>query len=768
MTQPESPCDRKGTPVSYRNGAMQKYADLFARSRTLVAAFVAAVSVIAFVGLSRIEFDDIPRNIFASDDAAFAQVLELFDDFGSDDNELLILAESDDWFAADAVEALRTIATEAREIVGVDEVVWFGDVLVFDNSVMPRPLLPVGTTDETALGRARELASEHALIRGQLLSEDGKVALVFVRLRDELVGISEIEPAVASIRSLAQRWNAELRGSDGAKRVHVTGIPPIRVDVYHTIQFDQIRFPLIGGAFCILLSLFLFRSVGAVMCTSIPPVIGAMWAFGFIGLTGSKLDLLSGILSMLVIVIGLTDAIHLVIDVRQSRASGMSALDSAVDAIRHLGVPCALTSLTTAVGFGSLSLADVPAIRHFGLLAAGAVAMGFLAVITLTPLMAALVSDVGTSRASGEGKGASPWTRCAAPVARFVTSHPLVVSIVGVVSTLCLLALSLGLTPENRLTEALPREEAYEGLMLAEEAFGGVLPNYALVEWDDSVEFGSAAWFATIDAIEALFEGVGHGSPPLSIATIIDAVPGGRARAPLVVAALPPQVARRFVRPDLQRALVVVRVADLGSDETNPVFERLRDGLEEIERAHTGFDLALTGTDVVARTNINRMIDDLVRSLVFAALIIFAVIALEFRSLRVGAMSLLPNLFPLVLVGGALRLAGQPLLMAHAVLFTVLLGLAVDDTIHFLSRLRRVERGAKVPRSREVVVTAYLAVGRAILITTLILFVGFLTIALSSVPTNKYFALTACLGLIGALLGDLVFLPALACLRRPK
>jgi len=122
-------------------------------------------------------------------------------------------------------------------------------------------------------------------------------------------------------------------------------------------------------------------------------------------------------------------------------------------------------------------------------------------------------------------------------------------------------------------------------------------------------------------------------------------------------------------------------------------------------------------------------------------------------------VSLVPNLFPLVLVAGVLALAGVPLQMGSAVLFSVLLGLAVDDTIHFLSRLRRERR--KGIEHLAALRSTFLTVGKAIAITTVILMAGFGVVVFSEVPTNRLFAVLLVTGLLGALLGDLILLPAM-------
>ncbi len=252
---------------------------------------------------------------------------------------------------------------------------------------------------------------------------------------------------------------------------------------------------------------------------------------------------------------------------------------------------------------------------------------------------------------------------------------------------------------------------------------------------------------------------------PLSYLNLLDALPGGRANSAARVL-IPKDVSRRLAREDLRRALVIAAVPDGPTEVMQPLFRSIRDGLAKLGQQHPGVGFQLTGTDVVARASVNGMISDLAVSLAFAALLIFGVISLEFRSLRLGLISLLPNLFPLALVGGVLYALGRPLQMSSAVLFTVLLGLAVDDTIHFLSRYRRELHSS--PNVEHAVRSAFFSVGRAIVITTLVLMLGFGCLAFSAVPLNQLFAGLACLGLAGALLGDLLLLPALLVLFEKK
>ncbi len=731
---------------------MEFLAGFFERRVLAIAGFALVATAFAILGLTRLGFNDVPREIFASDDLVFERLLALYEEFGSDDNDVLVVLECDDWFRSGPASALQRLTSELEALDSVESAFSLASVLDFSSGLIPQSLLPIGNASPERFLRARERSLRHPLVPGRLLSEDGRTALCIVRLAGGALGIEQVLPSMESIRKTIDVTLAEYEGL----RVRMTGVPVIRVDIYRSIQREQRLFTAVGASVCALLGWFLFRSLRAVIAVTIPPACGALWALGSIGLLGQELDILGSVLPTLVIVIGFTDCVHLMIDARISLGEGRSRLQAAADAIRHVGLPCALTSVTTAIGFGSLAFSDIPTIRAFGEFAALSVVIAFLAVITIMPLMVWLVGDVGATKAEDRSDRESDGR--AGALIDFVLAHARSVSLIGLGCTLVMLLLGAQLRPENRLTESLPRGEAYWALQHCQDVFGGILPAYVVCEWEEGLELSSPQVLGALGKVEDLLEAQDVGRPT-SILTLLRSVPGGMESPLETLRRLPTSITRGFLRADLRKSLVAAPVPDEGTERMAPLFGDIQEGLLAIQKMHGGITLYLSGTDYVARSNINRMITGLSKSLGVAALLIFLVIALEYRSWFLGLVSLVPNLFPLVVVAGVLAVSGMPLQMGSAVLFSVLLGLAVDDTIHFLSRLRReLARGLD---PHEALRSSFLTVGKAICITTVILIAGFGVVAFSEVPTNRLFAALIGVGLFAALLGDLVLLPAL-------
>ncbi len=202
-----------------------------------------------------------------------------------------------------------------------------------------------------------------------------------------------------------------------------------------------------------------------------------------------------------------------------------------------------------------------------------------------------------------------------------------------------------------------------------------------------------------------------------------------------------------------------MRVEDLGIAKYQPVFERVSSRFKELDTKHEGFTFHLTGEPVRRSDALYTIVMDLVKSLGTASVIIFIVLTLVYRSLRLGLLTVIPNMFPLMFTGAVLAFTGQPLNVAAVCSFTVCLGIAVDDTIHFLTRYQ-IERqaGKGVEESLR---TSFTMVGTVLVTTTLILVSGFSTVLFSDLAGHRAFALMAVCTIAAALVGDLLFLPAM-------
>jgi len=249
---------------------------------------------------------------------------------------------------------------------------------------------------------------------------------------------------------------------------------------------------------------------------------------------------------------------------------------------------------------------------------------------------------------------------------------------------------------------------------------------------------------------------------PFSLLNLLLALPHRKNRpwtAVKYLDSVPEDVVGRLVQRKLRKAVVNVQTPDLGARALAPVYATVDAELRQLEKRYPGFRLSLTGTTVVASRNVNLMIVDLARSLALAAVVIFAVISISYRSVRIGLISILPNALPLAGAAVVLLLRGGSLEVAAVTTFSVCLGIAVDDTIHLISRYCVEKQHSR--DTHEAVKWAASKVGVALTVTTLTLVGGFGAGLLSELPAIRLFSLLASVALITALGAGVLILPAL-------
>ena len=682
-------------------------------------------------------------------------------DFGDDGSSLLLLidrlGQQGDLFDAQAARALRLVLATVRDQPEVARAFAFDQVPVHQFGLFKSELLPAPDASPSRFASARQRALDNPIVAGNLLSEDARTAAVSIALKP--IPRGEAREALRRIDDAAKAAAANT-----PLRTRLIGGIPVQLARHDALDSEQRRFLVIGFGLAIALALLLFRGVSAALVVIIPVAVGVLWTLGLLGFTGVKLGGLSQIvMPILLSMIGFTNAAHLALGVRREIESGLSRRDAIPAALSKLLKPCALSALTTAIGFGSLFVAEASMIKDFGRDCAIGTTLMFISVIVLVPMLAAspLGASLGLSRptphaSSHEGRMRDFFSDIIATV---IARAP---AVVGVSVLLCggFAWLAMGLRPDIRVRPMLPDgSDVQTGLAHADEAIGGIQVVRIAVDWDESA---TEIPFDVINKVETVVENEPLLTRPLSVNTIIDAAPAAAkiwAPREQILEEVPPEMLAPFYRPDIRRAVINARAQDLGVAKYATVYDRLDARLEKLQAEHPGYQFRLTGGGVDWHRYLHRMVTDLALSLSVAAGVILLVITLAYRSLRVGLIAVLPNLFPLLACAGGLAFFGKPLSLEIVCAFTICLGIAADDSIHFLSRFRA-ERAAGASLDNALSVS-FIRVGHVLLVTTLVMVAGIGSILMSSLPMYRSFATIASATLAAALIADLIVLPAL-------
>lgn len=682
--------------------------------------------------------------------------------FSVADANAIVVVEAEDFFTPVASKAMRHVVQKLEDTPYVRSVVWMDRLPILNIFGLPEPLLPRETASEIRFANARKKALANPLVKGQMLSEDGKTLLLLVNF--DFFYIETNEDCVAGLRRIAEAAVAEVT-DDGEFDVQfsVTGNTPLYLAFRSQHEASLLKYQIIGYGMIALMALILFRGLPAVIIVAVAPALGVFWTLGLLPYFGVENNPFNDvILPVLVSLVGLTDGVHLMVHIRKLRASGLSPRDAAREGVREVGLACALTSLTTAIGFGSLVLAQHETVRDFGFCCVIGVVCTFVSVVTAIPLLCS--SWLGRNVHRGLEKSLIDTNLAKiGNIVEFILQRTRTFSWLGIAVTLILFGVSLTLKPDKRRVEGMPvNAEPVIALAKMDKAMGGLEIAEVHVTWTDNVASDDGEVLDVVTEVDDLLnteELVGH---PLSIRSLSDALPGeGKPTDRMaMLELLPPPLKRAFYTPESNFAKVIFRVQDIGIAKYGPTFSRIKEGVAAIAEQHPEFHVELASRGAVWRwENLYQIVTDLLKSLFSASFIIFIVLTLVYRSLRVGLISIIPNLFPLVVSASFLVITGQYLEMVSVCAFTICLGIAVDDTIHFLTRYQEERR--KTDDEHEAIRNAFTGVGTALIMTTVVLIAGFGTVLLSESREHRIFASMGALTIASALFGDLIFLPAL-------
>ncbi|WP_397570751.1 RND family transporter [Schlesneria sp. T3-172] len=690
-------------------------------------------------------------------------------------SDAILVIESDSIFTPAGAQALRHMVQSLESLPYVWKVLWMDRVPVLNIFGLREPLFPHSQASPARFAAAREHALANPLVKGQLLSPDGRTLIVLVNF--DWLYITSDDDCTVNLRRAAEQALAEF--PEVKFTVAVTGQVPLRLTMEQTHEKNNIKFRVIGYGVVLVMAAILFRGIVSVVIVSLGPVLGIYWTVGFLNFFNVQDNPFNDVvLPVMLSLIGLADGVHLMVQIRRFHAAGMSERVAAKAGLQEVGLACFLTAITTSIGFWSLSLAQHVVVREFGWSCVLGVVLTVIAILLVIPLAyfsrtAQFFRRVFGHRIMGirlepvehnEGFVEKHLHRVTG-IVDWVLKRPKPIAWMGIAVTLICAAIASQLRPDERRSSFLPeRAEATKALHQMDRALGGLEFSEVRIRWSANIPSDSPEVLKVIVAVDDLLKSEPLIGTPISIRSLLDALPGDsptEERASMIEL-LPAPLKRAFYKPEDLSATVTFRVQDIGIAQYSTVFERIESRLAQIMSEHPDFHLHLAGPAIHRWRDLYRIALDLGSSLGSETFIIICVLGLVFRSVRIGLIAMIPNIFPLVICATWMVFTGQPLEIVTVCCFTICLGIAVDDTIHFLTRFQE-----ELPRSssrNQAIRASFEAVGTSMLMTTMVLVAGFATVTFSDMRDQRIFASMGVMTMLTAMIGDLIVLPAILSL----
>ncbi len=678
-----------------------------------------------------------------------------------DDLFMVVACVSDDTFTPESLAKLRQLHQQITALNGIAEVISLinspyarGDA----RGASVEKLLPENATPER-LQEAKAVALTDKLYAGQIISRDGKTAAINLLLKSELTTDQRYE-VTSQVYEIARQA--------GFRQTFFAGDPFMQWRGVEAIRGDLTLFLPVTLLLVAFLLWLCFRSLVAVVLPLLTVGIGLIWVFGIMGYIGSQFNLLSLMLPTVLLAIGCSYVIHVFnqigLEGAASQESKIQNLKSKIltEALSFISLPVIVSALTIIAGFLSLAFTRIPGIKSTAIYAALGAAFTMLLSLTFVPAMMALLGARALRLNVGLGGQMIAWLEKTGRAA--VSQETLLYIVTAVMCLLSVMGIFRLIVNVDYYGFFKPNTETAQGPVEVAKRLAGSISVDVVIEGDRSLAAPSI--LAKIAELQAFAETASQGQA-LSVVDFIKH--GNRAfheNKPEFYA-LPTdekivrelmsdrEQLRKFITDDSHKTRILVRSPLSGSAAMSAAIHAIEAKGRELL---PDFRVYATGTVALMNRTSDMIAREQVQSVALALFTIFIVLALLFKSWRVGLTALVPNLLPILFFFGYMGWTGTPLNMTTSLVASVVLGLAVDNAVQFIVRFRRVQPNCD--SVRDAIVESMRLSGRPIIYANVAIAAAFAVFALSNFWPVATFGVLSAVTILGCLVEDLVLLPA--------
>jgi len=720
-----------------------------------------------FRGDYNIFFDGTNKQLLAFD--------EIQTTFAKTDNLAIVVApDNNDVFTPATLQLIQNLTNDSWQVPyssRVDSIANYQHTEAFEDDLLVEDLLYEDyelTPDRIA--KVKQISLTEPVLKGALISEKGDVTVVNITVQlPEVDKTTEVQEVMSHINAMLERYQQNYPNVE----FHKAGIIAMNYAFMTAAQEDSSTLvPTMLLVILVFLTIML-RSFLSVVATLIVIIGSVMATMGLSGWAGMFLSTATVNVPTLVMTLAVADCVHVITTMRQSMQNGFSKAHSIERSVSLNFIPILITSVTTAIGFLMMNMSDSPVLRDFGNLSALGVMIACFLSVTLLPALLKLF-PINVKQTPSNGK-----SDFMDKLGDFVVTHRKAL----LPASVLVIAVSASLIPLNRVNDESVkyfdnRSDFRQAADFMEARISGMTNISIAIKTNESQGIADPVF---LNAIGGFTDWLRIQPETDHVATLADvykrlnknmhdddesyyALPQNRELAAqyllLYEMSLPYGLdLNNQINVDKSSIKMVLTVDNLGSvelvDLENRIYAWFADNAPQYEVVASSPSLMFAH---IGETNMASMLSTLPITLVLiSALLIFAL-----RSLKLGLISLVPNIAPAVIGFGLWALISGEINLGLSVVVTLTLGIVVDDAVHFLSKYQRARKEGQT--AEQAVRYAFHTVGRALWITTVVLVAGFSVLAMSSFRLNADMGQLSAIVIFIALVVDFLFLPTLLML----
>lgn len=740
--------------------------DLFFKSRKpIIIAFILLTLGGAFFA-TQLKFTFSFEQFFpeGDDDLAFFQ--EFISDFETDDNFLLIAIENKEGvFDSSFLKRFHEFSIECKGLPHVTSSQSLTQIKYPLKTPFGITTIPaIHINDPSKYEQDKKIIFEDERLYETLINSDGTAAIVSLK-NIESIGLEESEELVNAVYAKLDPYDFD--------DYHLLGRAYFSKELVEMQLFEIILTSLISGILILIVMFLIYKKPITVFLGLISIGMGLIIFLGVLGLLGRELNIMSALYPVLMLIVGTSDVIHIMTKYLDELKKGKVQNDAIWVTIKEVGLATLLTSLTTAVGFLTLMSSRIYPIRDFGVNAGIGVIIAYIVVILFTTACLSLCKKEQLLNLEKE-KG--HWNRLMEKGYQLtIQKSKMILAVTFIITIACIYGMTL-ISTNYKIESNLPRSgKVTEDFKYFEKNFGGFRPLEFAIQTKGELLADNYLVQTEINKLENQIRSTGKFNSIVSPTMMQKSIErmNGRNKASAYTF---PETKKRYLKnqrliekipsvgtnillnKDKTKARLSTRLLDIGADNIRNL------GLEMDDWIDKNIDTSMmsvkrTGSGILVDKNAFYVRESLMKGLSIALVIISLLMGFLFRDFKMLLISMIPNVFPLLFAAGLMGFLAIEMEAGVAIVFAIIFGIAVDDTIHFLSKFKlSLHAGKSVEESIHV---TFRETGKAICLTSVILFFGFMIMLFSNNPPSVNIGLLISITLVSAVACDLFLLPIL-------
>ena len=755
-----------------------KVASIILRNRYLVLIGIAIITGLLASQMKYMQFSYTEANLLPENHEANLEYNKFLEIFGEEGNLVILGIKDSTVFTPQKFNAWNNLVKQFDDLDEIDFTVSIADVqkLKADRNKRKFVLEPLYSenpkTSKEVLAIKKELFEKLPFYDNLLFNKETGTLQTAIYINKEIINTPVrrdfiFDKLIPIIEKFEKDNNVDVR---------ISGMPYIRTLNAQNIQDEILLFVLGALLITAVIFFFFFRSYRATFITLLVVMVGVTWAFGFIGLFRFEITVLSALIPPLIIVIGVPNAVFLINKYQQEIKKHGQQAKALQRVIAKVGNATLMTNITTASGFATFVFVKSDLLREFGILASVNIISIFILALLIIPIIYSFMPLPKKKHLNHLEKkwieNVVDWMERMVRNQRitiyFATVIVLVLSIIGVYK----------IKVSGSLIEDMPKSTSfYKDIKFFEKEFGGIMPLEILIDTKKDNGVMKLSTLKKMDKINEVIESFPELSKPISVVNLVKYSKQAYYLGNPKYYQLPTTqeqgyifaytkntnsdagMLKNFVDSTGRYARITTFMKDIGTDKMDVIQERLKAVVDK-EFPADKYTVSITGKALVFIKGTNYLITNLVFSLSLAIVLIALFMAWMFRSPQMIAISLLPNILPLLITAGLMGFFDIPIKPSTILVFSIAFGISVDDTIHFLAKYRQ-ELMANQWKIKPSVYAALRETGVSMFYTSIVLFFGFLVFTLSSFGGTIALGGLVSITLLLAMVSNLLLLPSL-------